>query len=61
VREFGYTGPAIVFDIALSPDGRTAISGSIDQVVTQWAIATPSLEELLDWIAANRYVRGVSC
>ena len=61
VREFGYTGPAVVFDIALSPDGRTAISGSIDQVITQWAIVNPSLDELLDWIEANRYVRQLSC
>lgn len=61
VREFGYTGPEVVFDIALIPDGHTAISGSIDQVITQWAIVNPSLDELLDWIEANRYVRQLSC
>lgn len=61
VREFGYIGPAIVFDIALSPDGRTAIYGAIDQKITVWEVKNPSLEELLKWIAANRYVPELSC
>ena len=61
VREFGYTGLAIVFDIALSPDGRTAISGSNDQRITVWEVKNPSLEELLNWIEANRYVPELSC
>jgi WD40 repeat protein/DNA-binding SARP family transcriptional activator len=61
IREFGYTGPAVVFDIALSPDGRTALSGSVDQTITQWAIEDPTLEDLLIWIEANRYVRKLAC
>jgi WD40 repeat protein len=61
IREFGYTGPAVVFDIALSPDGRTALSGSVDQTITQWAIEEPTLEDLLVWIEANRYVRKLAC
>ena len=61
IREFGYSGPAVVFDIALSPDGRTALSGSIDQMITQWSIENPSLKELLTWIEANRYVRALTC
>lgn len=61
IREFGYTGPAVVFDIALSPDGRTALSGSVDQTITQWAIEDPSLDDLLIWIAANRYLPKLAC
>jgi WD40 repeat protein len=61
VREFGYSKPAVVFDNSLSPDGHTAITGSIDQTITLSAIANTSLRVLLDWIAANRFVREVSC
>ena len=61
VREFGYSGLAVVFDIALSPDGRTALSGSMDQMITQWSTEYPDLEGLLDWIEANRYVRDLTC
>lgn len=61
IREFGYTGPAVVFDIAISPDGQTALSGSIDQTITQWSLPHPSLEELQAWIAANRFVRELTC
>jgi WD40 repeat protein len=61
VREFGYPAPAVIFDIKISPDGQTALSGSIDQMVTQWSLSKPSLKELTDWIAANRYVRELTC
>jgi len=61
VREFGYTAPAVVFDIAMSPDGLSAVSSSIDQVITQWALENPDLDALLDWIAKNRFVREFTC
>ena len=61
VREFGYTAPAVVFDIAMSPDGLSAVSSSIDQVITRWALENPDLDALLDWIAKNRFVREFTC
>lgn len=61
IREFGYSEPAVVYDISLSPDGLTALSSSVDQRITQWLLRSPSLDELLAWIAANRYVRELTC
>jgi WD40 repeat protein/DNA-binding SARP family transcriptional activator len=56
-----------VFDIAISPDtlagtgDLTALSCGTDQTIIQWQLDIPSLEELQDWIAANRYVREPTC
>lgn len=61
IREFGYSAPAVVFDIAMSPDGSTALSSSIDQMITQWNLVNPSVDELETWIAKNRYVADFSC
>lgn len=61
IREFGYSEPAMVYDISMSPDSLTALSSSVDQMVTQWSLRTPSLDELRAWIAANRYVRELTC
>jgi len=50
-----------IFEVALSPDGCTALSCGTDQMIIQWRLDIPSLEELLDWIAVNRYVRELTC
>ena len=54
--------PAWVWDIAFSPDGQTAFSGPLwGQWVSQWQITAPSLDEVMSWIAENRYVRDFTC
>ena len=50
-----------IFDIAISPDARTALSCGTDQTIIQWRLDIPSLEGLQDWIAENRYVRELTC
>ena len=50
-----------IFDIAISPDGQTALSCGTDQTIIQWQIDIPSLDELLEWISLNRYVRELTC
>jgi WD40 repeat protein len=55
------TGREIHFDVAISPDGHTALSGATDQMIIQWQLAIPSLDELFDWVEANRHVRELTC
>ena len=50
-----------IFDIAISPDGHTALSCGTDQTIIQWQLDIPSPEELHDWITVNRYVRELTC
>ena len=50
-----------IFDIAISPDARTALSCGTDQTIIQWRLDIPSLDELQEWIANNRYVRELTC
>jgi WD40 repeat protein len=54
-------GHGVIFDLALSPDGQTALFGSSDTTITQWRLLRPSLDELTAWIGANRYVREPTC
>ena len=61
IRQFGYAEPAVVFDVAMSPDGTTALSGSSEQTIVQWRLDYPSLDELRAWIEQNRYVRELNC
>ncbi|NDJ77885.1 MAG: protein kinase [Chloroflexi bacterium] len=42
-----------------SPDGRYALSGSGDKTLIVWR--TVPVDELASWVAANRYVRPVTC
>jgi WD40 repeat protein len=44
----------------LSPDGRLGAIAAGNEIVI-WQIMTPTLQELLDWIEANRYVRDLTC
>jgi WD40 repeat protein len=61
IRRFKDPHTGAVFDSAMSPDGRTGLVGSSAQTIIQWQLAAPSLDELLDWVAANRYVRELTC
>ena len=51
----------LVPDLVFSPDGQTAFSVSLDGALIQWQIADLPLEELIEWVHANRYVRDLSC
>jgi WD40 repeat protein len=59
IRRWG--GHGAIFDIALAPDGRTSLVGSSDTTIVQWRLGNPSLDELREWIQANRYVRDLTC
>ena len=61
VHRFRGHNSDFIFDIAINPDGRTALSCGTDQTIIQWQLGIPSPEELQDWIAANRYVRELTC
>jgi WD40 repeat protein len=56
-----WSGHGVIFDMALSPDGRTALVGSSDAHIVQWRLDNPSVDELAEWIEANRYVRDLTC
>jgi len=60
LRRFsGHT--ALVPDVVFSPDSQTAFSVSLDGTLIQWQIADQPLDELIEWIHANRYVRELTC
>ncbi|MDY6878333.1 MAG: BTAD domain-containing putative transcriptional regulator [Chloroflexota bacterium] len=60
LRRFrAHTGWAV--DVAFSPDSQMAFSVGFDGALIQWQVADPSLDELRDWIQANRYVRELTC
>jgi WD40 repeat protein len=50
-----------VYSVTFSLDGKSVFSLSTDGMLTQWQIPEESLDELLDWIPANRYVRPLTC
>jgi WD40 repeat protein len=54
IRQTGERG--VIFDLAVSPDGLTALYGSSDTMVYLWRLAVPTGGELQAWIQANRYV-----
>ncbi len=60
IRRFGTPGQ-MIFDVAISPDGLTALSGSSDKSIIRWQLDSQDSLELKDWIAANRFVRELSC
>ncbi|MEO8612823.1 MAG: AAA family ATPase, partial [Chloroflexota bacterium] len=59
VRRFtGHTDD--VRGVAFSPDGLFALSGSSDGSMRLWQIS-PSYDDLVAWVQANRYVRELTC
>lgn len=46
--------------VAFSPDGRFALSGSADRTTRLWQVSA-TLDELIAWTQANRYVRDLTC
>jgi WD40 repeat protein len=48
-------------DVAFHPDGQTAYSVSLDGSLIEWQVAAWSVDELLDWVRTNRYVRELTC
>ena len=52
---------SLVFDVAFHPDGQSAFSVGADGELIQWQVTDPPLDELLEWIHANRYVRELTC
>jgi WD40 repeat protein/serine/threonine protein kinase len=61
IREFSGGEQVTVFDISMSPEGLTALSGSSDRTIIHWQLMNLSLDELKDWIDSNRYVRPLTC
>ncbi len=58
LREFtGHTDT--IHSISFAADGASALTGSADTTVRQWQIT--SLDELIAWTTANRYVRELTC
>ena len=63
IRSFtGHTTLGI-WGATISPDGRIGVTGGEGFNIVLWdpSIATPPLDELLDWINGNRYVRELTC
>jgi WD40 repeat protein/class 3 adenylate cyclase len=60
LRRFkGHTG--LVASLEFSPNGRAAYSVSADGTLIEWQVSGLSLDELIDWTYANRYVRDLTC
>ncbi|MCC7205916.1 MAG: hypothetical protein IT323_01330, partial [Anaerolineae bacterium] len=58
-RFLGHSAPVV--RVLFSPDGRSAFSAGYDGVILQWRIDELTLDELLTWVNANRYVRPLTC
>jgi WD40 repeat protein/serine/threonine protein kinase len=59
LRRFtGHEG--VIRSVAFAPDGRSVLSGSGDSTMRQWQVSL-SLDDLVTWANANRYVRGFTC
>ena len=58
-RYFGHTERIWLIDI--SSDGRTAVTSGEDFIIIQWQLVDPPLDELLEWIETNRYMRELTC
>jgi WD40 repeat protein len=47
--------------LAIHPDGATALTDDADGSILQWQLAEPLPLELIDWLAANRTMRELTC
>jgi len=52
--------PAYVVSLAFAADGKTAFSEG-GNLVIQWQVSEPTLNELRQWVANNRYTRDFTC
>jgi WD40 repeat protein/serine/threonine protein kinase len=50
-----------VFDVEFSPDGERLYSASADGTVREWRLDDWQLDDLLDWVHENRYLRDFTC
>jgi WD40 repeat protein len=50
-----------VAGVVFSPDGQTVYSTSLDGALIAWQISDLPLDDLVDWIYKNRYVRELTC
>jgi WD40 repeat protein/DNA-binding SARP family transcriptional activator len=53
--------PGGAFGVAFSPDSQMAFSVGMDGALIEWQIADPSVDELLNWVHENRYLRELTC
>ncbi|MFQ5407425.1 MAG: BTAD domain-containing putative transcriptional regulator [Anaerolineales bacterium] len=60
LRRFGLFDRGSAMENVITPDNRYALV-AFNNTITQWDLAIPSLDALRDWIAANRYVRDLTC
>jgi len=60
IRKFRAPDIGWTLDSAISPDGRTGIT-AVNNSIIQWDLEIPTLDELKEWIDANRYVRELTC
>jgi len=49
------------YGLAFRPDGSSAFSGGNDFYISEWQFTSPTMDELLDWVEDNRYIRELSC
>ncbi len=60
VRQFSaYRSP--VWNIMFSPDGKSIYSSAYDGPVIQWQVTDWPLDDLLEWVHENRYIRDFTC
>ncbi|MFQ5407427.1 MAG: WD40 repeat domain-containing protein, partial [Anaerolineales bacterium] len=60
LRRYGTFNPGLTMENAISPDGTRALV-ALDNDILEWDLTIPSLADLRAWIAANRYVRDLTC
>lgn len=48
-------------DVGFSADNRTVFSTNVSGEQAQWQVTERTLDELLTWVRANRYVREFTC
>jgi len=56
-----YETQGAVHDVAIAPDGRSAVFGTSGGVIIRWRLSNPSLGEVQTWIEDNRYLPELTC